>query len=294
MRRNVVMGWVGGLSLVCAASLAAADETLQKIAWDALKKQGRITAGEVETDGNRAVLKVVSEKAGPTTYSVLTIEKPGVTRARYAIRGRLRTEGVEGKGYLEMWNHFGGDKSFSRNLVEEGPMRHLGGSSDWREFVLPFVNKEGEPAPDRLELNVVLPGKGTVWLGPLELIHFDSLGGASGSSGAWWSDRTAGLVFGGLGGVIGILGGLIGTLCSLGRGRGFVMGLLWAMLLFGAVSLLAGIFALTQGQPYAVVYPLLLLGIIEVLVAGLLIPVAKRRYQSLELRKMSAMDAGRA
>jgi hypothetical protein len=55
--------------------------------------------------------------------------------------------------------------------------------------------------------------------------------------------------------------------------------------------LLAGLVALMLGQPYGVYYPLLLGGIITAAVCGGNYPVLRRRYDQIELRKMSAMDA---
>ena len=79
------------------------------------------------------------------------------------------------------------------SLAQSGPLRRLEGSSGWRTFVLPFFNREGGPPPDRLVLNLVLTGAGTVDIGPLELVQLaageDPLAGAV----AWWGGRQAGL-----------------------------------------------------------------------------------------------------
>ena len=51
-------------------------------------------------------------------------------------------------------------------------MGRLDGSSGWRTFVLPFTNREGGAAPQKLVVNVVLQGAGTVEIGPLEIVQF--------------------------------------------------------------------------------------------------------------------------
>jgi len=56
--------------------------------------------------------------------------------------------------------------------------------------------------------------------------------------------------------------------------------------------LVAGLVALGLGQPYAVYYPLLLFGGILTVVCGGLLPVIRRRYAEIELRRMTAMDLG--
>jgi hypothetical protein len=109
--------------------------------------------------------------------------------------------------------------------------------------------------------------------------------------GQWWDDRTGGLI-GGIGGsIIGCLGGLIGTLAGMGRARRFVLGLTKALFLVGLVLIGVGLVAVVQSQPYGVYYPLLLAGVISAAVCGGLLRTLRRRYDELELRKMSALDA---
>ena len=107
----------------------------------------------------------------------------------------------------------------------------------------------------------------------------------------WWSGRTAGIVGGIAGGFVATMGALIGILAGLGRAKRFVLTAMKAMVVCGVVCLVLGVIALLQSQPYAVYYPLLLLGLISSLVFGLNIRVACKRYESLELRKMQAVDA---
>jgi hypothetical protein len=107
----------------------------------------------------------------------------------------------------------------------------------------------------------------------------------------WWSDRTAALVGGWGGGILGCLGGLIGTLGGTGKCRGLVIALLGIMISLGIVLGVAGIAALAQHQPYAVWYPLLLIGIILLLVCPFMLPIVRRRYQEQELRRMQSLDS---
>jgi hypothetical protein len=51
-----------------------------------------------------------------------------------------------------------------------GLMACISGSSGWREFSLPFmVNDESVPLPAQLQLNLVLPNKGVVWMSDVTL-----------------------------------------------------------------------------------------------------------------------------
>jgi hypothetical protein len=226
----------------------------------------------------------VSAPASGGTFPLGTIEQPQVPADGYAVVGRIRYEGVEGQGFLEMWSEFAdGSRYFSRTLAGEGPEALLSGSSGWRDFELPFF-LDGAPPPRGLEIGVVLPGAGTVEVGPLDLV---SLGAGD---GAWWSDRTAGLAGGIAGSVIGIFGALIGWLVSRGRARSFTLGAMRAGVAFGVALLLLGAVAVAVSQPYAVVYPTLLSGVILVAVFGGLLPTARRAYAEHELRRMRALD----
>ncbi len=112
-----------------------------------------------------------------------------------------------------------------------------------------------------------------------------------GNTNAWWSSRTAGFIGGIAGVVVGLIGAAIGTLNSFGIARKVCLSLLVVMFVFGIVSLAIGVISLFFAQPYAVYYPLLLLGLLcSVLPAGLFRSV-KQQYEQKELRKMHAMDA---
>src|SRR5262249_5231749 len=157
------------LSLALAPDAAAATRVFK---WDDLKKQSRIAAGTVlppESGSPDPRLQIVNGEAAPLTATVLTIDAPQIVGPSYSLSGRVRYGAVEGTGYREMWSYCpGGGQYFSRTLADQGPMMKLRGTSGWRSFVLPFDATGAQP-PTRLVMNVVLPGRGTVYLGPLEL-----------------------------------------------------------------------------------------------------------------------------
>ena len=172
------------LALFLLAPHARAKETLHSISWDVVKAEGRLTGGEViRAMENREVTILKIDNSGQTSRreELLTIEKPGINRAVYAVTGEVACKNIKGKGYIEMMNYFPGGKSFfSRTLAPSGPMAVLEGTSEWRPFVLPFFANLGDPGfvkpalrPERLTLTVVLPEEGTVYLGPLRLVQFE-------------------------------------------------------------------------------------------------------------------------
>ncbi len=285
------------VSLLVLASAAPAEETLREISWSQLEEAGQLQAGLVVPASDETSfehLKVVCPPGGGemTTVNLFTITGPGVTRLRYAVTGKVRCEGLKSAGYLEMWNHFpDGGMYFSRTLGDSGPLQSLEGSCDWRTFVVPFYIDEGsEQRPSKLEFNVVLPGSGTVELSPLRLVQYTAPAANPMAVGTWWSDETGGWLGGILGTVLGCMGGLIGWLSARGRARRLVVGMMKAMMAVGAAALISGVAALVQSQPYGVYYPLLLLGILCSVVPASLLPVVRRRFEQLELRRMSAVD----
>jgi hypothetical protein len=224
---------------------------------------------------------------------VVTIDHPGVAAPGYAVLGEVRYEGVEGQGYLEMWSVFPGDERFfTRTLATEGALAALHGESNWRAFALPFsFSPEAGWTPMRLEINLVLPAGGTVWLGPLRLVQSSSP--AAAAPGGWWSQRSGTLGGVVLGSLLGLVGAVIGVLGGRGRGRGLVLSLLAGMVGLGGALALLGAAAAWSSQPRHVWYPLLMLGAISAVVGFVVRPGVRRRYAADELRRIAAMDVGR-
>lgn len=272
---------------------AESREVVQAITWQQLAAAGAVSSGEVVggDDGQPPSLRIVHTEATPRTFHVITLEQPAIDTSRYALEGRVRYEGVSSGSYLEMWNHFDEAAFFTRSLGDGGPMGRLDGSSAWRPFVLPFSNREGDPPPEKLVVNLVLMGPGSVDIGPLQLVELNETDDLFADSGAWWNDRQAGLVGGIVGSALGVLGALIGWLGSTGRARGFALGTLSALSLLGMGALALGGIALTSDQPYGVYYPLLLLGGLGTVLGFSLKRSMSKRYEELELRRMQALDA---
>ena len=266
----------------------AAKGAAQDLSGSAWMEYGALPEGERVGDS----LKLENDGAQPKTFRLLVLPQPGIVSPSYAINGQLKYEGVEGTGYLEMLNHFPGDKVyFTKTMAAFGAMRGIQGSSDWRAFSLPFYMRDEsgwlEDRPVRLELSLVLPGKGVVYVRSLSLAQDAGENQAT----AWWGARAAGAMGGIFGGTMGVLGGLMGMLASRGKARGFVLSVYWGLLGVGLCLLAVGIFAVVHHQPYVVYYVLLFAGGLASMLSLVLMPVVRRRYQDQELRRMSAADA---
>jgi hypothetical protein len=287
---------MAGMALLLGASTAR-GETLAEYHWDHLVTSNRPLGGEITQTKGRSVLRFVGTNGTPSHLRVLEIANPPVGRGKYAITGEIRYEGVQGQGYLEMWSCFAPNdvgmpetRFFSRTLGETGEMASLRGSSGWRTFLLPFDPAGAAGPPFRLEVNLFLPGQGSVDLGPLKLIRQGAFGSQVAAPGAWWSDRAGGFL-GGVGGTLfGGLAGLMGWLAARGRARGFVIGTAYALIGIGAICTVAGGVALWLRQPYGVWFTLLLLGVLLLGILSFRVRDFQRQYANLELRRMASMD----
>ena len=154
-------------------AVASAEPSLAVYDWLKQNGQGEIKDGVVEKMDGRTVLKIQNLQDEPQLARLLTILAPPIKTTRYAIKGEVRYENVEGVAYLEMWNEFPKGRFFSRTAEKpgSGPMAQLTGTSDWRPFLLPFDQTGSATPPNRIELNLHLPGRGVVFVGPLELIE---------------------------------------------------------------------------------------------------------------------------
>jgi len=230
MRRAFHSLTLAAAVLVVSAPSAWGSEPPVKVDWNQTAPlSGRVIDGTVE---------VTSSGTGGT-FPLVAIDEPAIAGDGYALTGRVRYQGVAGVGFLEMWSVFpDGGRYFSRTLANDGPQARISGDSGWRDFELPFF-LEGSERPVRLELDLVLPGTGRVWVGPLELTS------PGATSSAWWSDRTGGLIGGIAGSLIGITGAIVGVGAAnrLSAVRwGIARRIVWAWILtIPAAALIAGV-----------------------------------------------------
>ena len=80
-----------------------------------------------------------------------------VENARLLYTAKVKSN-LEGLAFLEMWVHVGDGQYFSRGM--KNPIR---GKSDWMSLQTPFMFQKGQN-PDLVILNLVVNGKGTVWV----------------------------------------------------------------------------------------------------------------------------------
>ena len=130
---------------------------------DGIITRSGITLDREISSDRRGSLRITA--TSPTTVLLYQTGDISVDNARLIYQAKLRTAGVKGQVYLEMWCHFPGKgEFFSRAL--HAP---LTGTTEWTSQETPFFLKEGDD-PDDIKLNLVVNGTGTVWIDDVRLI----------------------------------------------------------------------------------------------------------------------------
>ena len=117
---------------------------------------------KVTSDGNGS-LRITTSK--PTTIRLYETGDIDIENARLIYQSKLHTDGVHGQVYIEMWCHFPGKGEFFSRALQ----LQLSGSNEWTSQETPFFLKKGEN-PDNIKINVVVNGKGTVWIDDIHLV----------------------------------------------------------------------------------------------------------------------------
>jgi len=130
--------------------------------------EGLISLTDVSIDSSIFSEGSASIKLTATEPRVINLFETGdleVENARLIYQAKMRTAGVVGEAFLEMWCHFPGQgEFFSRGLQTQ-----LSGDNNWVSQETPFFLKAGEN-PDNVKINVVIKGSGTVWIDDIKLL----------------------------------------------------------------------------------------------------------------------------
>ena len=167
------------LAVTTTAPDSLAAKPMRTLVWSALKAQGADLPGTIlpATDERPfEALRFENKTGRARTFTVATLDDPGITADRWMFSGQVHYEKVLGKGYLELLNVLtDGDTYYSRTLAKTGPSAYLTGDSGWRPFALIFKAWKHGNRPKRIVLSVVLPERGVVDLSPVEIYEgFDA------------------------------------------------------------------------------------------------------------------------
>ncbi len=108
----------------------------------------------------------VTGSAEGQAIRLFEVPDPGVEQCMLTYRAQMKTEGLKGKAYLEMWCRLPGRGEF----FSKGLHNAVKGTNDWASYEVPFYLKRGQK-PDLLKLNLAVEGTGTIWIKELHLLQ---------------------------------------------------------------------------------------------------------------------------
>ena len=156
---SLVVAAVAAVALLAHASAQAQE--LKKLSLDDASMIGLTiqTDEQVKTEG-KASIKITT--AWPTIVCLGEVTGLDVEDAKLVYKAKVKTE-LDGDAFLEMWVQVGGGQYFSKGMND--PVK---GKSDWKSIQTPFMFQKGQK-PDKVTLNIVISGKGTVWVDDIVL-----------------------------------------------------------------------------------------------------------------------------
>lgn len=169
MQTGWMIRWIAAIVVVLSAGwLGFHAQAAELAVFPANDSKGLITTSGVTVDKGVSSDGKGSLKIEATEPRVVRLYETGdldVEKARLIYRAAVRTEKLQGRVYLEMWCRFP-DKGeyFSRGLNNV-----LTGTTKWTTLETPFFLKAGQN-PDNVKLNLVIEGKGTVWIDDIKVL----------------------------------------------------------------------------------------------------------------------------
>jgi hypothetical protein len=115
----------------------------------------------ISDDGNGSI-KIETDK--PVVIQLYLINNVKVDDTQIVYEANIKSEDVKGQAYLELWCVFK-DKGefFSRGFDSV-----ISGTTDWKTIRTVFNLQKGE-TPNKIQLNVVVNGVGTIWIDDIHL-----------------------------------------------------------------------------------------------------------------------------
>lgn len=126
--------------------------------------QSNVTFDPNVSADNKGSLRI--DASSPMTVRLYEVRDIDVDRARLTYQAKLKTQDFQGRVFLEMWCVFTGRGEYFSRALETA----VSGTTGWVTQETPFFLKKGQK-PDIVRLNLVVDGKGTVWIDEAKLIR---------------------------------------------------------------------------------------------------------------------------
>ncbi|OGV70186.1 MAG: hypothetical protein A2283_24190 [Lentisphaerae bacterium RIFOXYA12_FULL_48_11] len=149
------------IAVVLLTQIPIHAQELKKLSLDDASSIGLTikTDTGVKTEG-KASIKITT--AWPTTVCLGEVIGVDLEEAKLVFKAKVKTE-LEGDAFLEMWVKVGNGQFFSKGMNDPAK-----GKGDWKTIQTPFMFQKGQK-PDKVTLNIVINGKGTVWVDDIVL-----------------------------------------------------------------------------------------------------------------------------
>ncbi|MFQ5778827.1 MAG: hypothetical protein ACE5IP_12545 [Terriglobia bacterium] len=169
MKRIILTTVVCLLASACAGPRpdeAAALVELKHFPIDSLEEvravQGVSFDRSVSKDGQGS-LRVDAEES--LLVPLFEVTDVGLKNATLLYQASLQSERLNGEAWLEMFVRFPGrGEFFSRGMDQP-----VTGTMSWKTVTIPFFLQEGQE-PDLIRLNLMVKGKGRVWIDDVRLL----------------------------------------------------------------------------------------------------------------------------
>lgn len=144
------------LILLVLISTPIIAEDLKKISLD----DASVASPKIQSDSTfktegKGSIKITTK--WPTTVYLGEVTGLNIENTKLIYKADVKSD-LEGVAFLEMWAHIGDSQYFSKGMNDP-----VEGKSDWKLIQTPFIFQKGQN-PDKITLNIVINGKGKVWI----------------------------------------------------------------------------------------------------------------------------------
>jgi hypothetical protein len=149
------------LPLLALLVSSAYAQDLKKLNLDDASAIGTTiqTDTQVKAEGKGSI-KITTR--WPTTICLGEVASLDIENAKLVYKAKVKSD-LDGTAFLEMWAHVGGGQYFSRGMNDVVTQK-----TDWKIIQTPFLFQKGQK-PDKVTLNLVINGRGTVWIDDIVL-----------------------------------------------------------------------------------------------------------------------------
>jgi hypothetical protein len=148
-------------SLLALVAGSAYAEDLKKLNLDDASAIGTTIQTDIQVKAEgKGSIKITTP--WPTTICLGEVTSLDVENAKLLYKAKVKSD-LDGSAFLEMWAHVHGGQFFSRGMKDVVSQK-----TNWKIIQTPFLFQKGQ-RPDKVTLNLVINGKGTVWIDDIVL-----------------------------------------------------------------------------------------------------------------------------